>query len=174
VPVFLESQLRVRVREPAYNSRQNSRPKNRAPVEPLTQRMGRTIWNAITLPVVLPTFAVPGTVCWAGITLEVPAMRFALLFMAPILLFGDAKNQDWKTGKVLDSATAKTYVPAGDQSTVPAAIFQSMTIRDTQLVIVSDEFAYVIEDTRTQGGFSTVHGAIIHAVSGRHAVEVCR
>ena len=94
-------------------------------------------------------------------------MRFALLFMAPILLFG-GKDQDWKTGKVLDSATAKTYVSAGDQSTVPAAIFQSMTIRDTQLVIAGDEFAYVIEDTRTQGGFSTVHGAIIHAVVSRH------
>jgi hypothetical protein len=44
----------------------------------------------------------------------------------------------------------------------------SMAIRDTQLLIVTDAFAYVVEDTRTQSGFSTVHGAIIHAVSGRH------
>jgi hypothetical protein len=33
---------------------------------------------------------------------------------------------------------------------------------------VSDEFAYIINDTRTQGGFSSVSGAIGHAISGRH------
>jgi hypothetical protein len=105
-------------------------------------------------------------------------MRFALLFMAPILLLG-AKNQDWKSGKVLDSATAKTYVQNGTTTSTATAsgnsatastqtTIQTMTIRDTQLLIVSDEFAYLVEDTRTQSGFSTVHGAIIQAVAGRH------
>jgi hypothetical protein len=99
--------------------------------------------------------------------------------MLPALLLG-AKNQDWKTGKVLDSATAKTYVQTGATTNTTARVtgnsadatsrstIQSMTIRDTQLLIVSDEFAYVVEDTRSQSGFSTVHGAIINAVSGRH------
>lgn len=90
-----------------------------------------------------------------------------LLLVLPALLPG-AKYQDWKTGKVLDSATAKTYVQTGatTNTTVTASgnsadatnrtTIQSMAIRDTQLVIVTDDFAYVVEDTRTQSGFSTV------------------
>jgi hypothetical protein len=105
--------------------------------------------------------------------------RFVLLIALPALLLG-AKDQDWKTGKVLDSATAKTYVqtgattnttvtPSGNSADATSrTTIQNMAIRDTQLAIVSDDFAYVVEDTRTQSGFSTVHGAIIHAVSGRH------
>jgi hypothetical protein len=38
--------------------------------------------------------------------------RFVALVASPALLLA-AKNQDWKTGKVLDSATAKTYVQTG-------------------------------------------------------------
>jgi hypothetical protein len=49
-----------------------------------------------------------------------------------------------------------------------------MTIRDTQLLIVSDELAYLVEDTRAQSGFTTVRSAVISAVAARHAVEVCR
>jgi hypothetical protein len=106
-------------------------------------------------------------------------VRDLLLLLLPALLFG-VRNPDWKSGNVLDSATAKSYVQTGattnttDTATGNRAdatsriTIQSMTIRDTQLLIASDEFAYLVEDTRTQNGFSTVHGAIIHAVSGRH------
>jgi hypothetical protein len=41
--------------------------------------------------------------------------RFVALVAVPVLLFG-AKNQDGKTGKVLDSATAKTYVQNGTRT----------------------------------------------------------
>lgn len=107
-------------------------------------------------------------------------MRYALLLILPALLSSAPKNAAWKTGKILDSATAKTYVQSGatTTTTVTAAgnsadatsrtTIQNMAIRDTQLMIVSDEFAYVVEDTRTQGGFTNVHSAVIHAVSGRH------
>ena len=101
-------------------------------------------------------------------------MRYVLplLVVLPALLFG-AKHQDWKTGKVLDSATAKTYVPAGATTNTTATgssqtTIQSMSVRNTQLLIVSDEFAYLVNDTRTQGGFSTFHGAVISAISNRH------
>jgi hypothetical protein len=97
------------------------------------------------------------------LTLGVPTTRFALLFMSPILLFAAAK--DWKTGKVLDSATAKTYVQSG------ATTSTTITAPGNS---VSEEFAYVIEDTCAQSGFTNVHSAVINAVSGRHAVGVCR
>jgi hypothetical protein len=113
-------------------------------------------------------------------------MRTALLLVVlPILLFG-AKDHAWKTGKVLDSATAKTYVPAGATTTTNASTsgsgwnatttatsqtrIQQMEIRDTQLLIVSDEFAYVVEDTRKKGGGGgpIVPGAIAGALANRH------
>jgi hypothetical protein len=108
--------------------------------------------------------------------------RFALLIALPALLFG-AKTQEWKTGKVLDSAT---YVPAGATTNTTVTTtgntadatsrttIRTIIIRDRQPLIVSDDFAYVIEDTRVQSGFTNVHSAVISAVSGRHAVEVCR
>ena len=108
------------------------------------------------------------------------SLRYVLLLAILPALLSAGKEPDWKTGKVLNSATAKTYVPAGatTNTTVTATgntadatsrtTIQTMAIRDTQLVIVSDEFAYVIEDTRTQGGFTNVHSAVINAVSGRH------
>jgi hypothetical protein len=106
-------------------------------------------------------------------------LRYALLLLLLPALLPGAKKPDWKVGKVLDSATAKTYVPAGTTTTTATAgpagstatsqtTIQSMAIRDTQLLIVSSDFAYIVNDTRTQSGFSTVHGAVIHAVSGRH------
>ena len=81
-----------------------------------------------------------------------------------------AKDPDWKTGKVLDAAAAKSYVEAGDRTGATA----TLTIRDTQLLLVSDEFAYVVNDTRTSNRLPLHQGvigdsaAIVHAVSGRH------
>jgi hypothetical protein len=83
------------------------------------------------------------------------------------------KEPEWKTGKVLDSRVAKSSVATGattntsgtantdstGQTTINATgntHFDFTTIRENQLVILGDEFAYVIEDTRVTGG----HGAI--------------
>jgi hypothetical protein len=107
-------------------------------------------------------------------------VRYLLLLLVLPTLLSGAKNHDWKTGRVLDSATAKTYVASGATTNSTATTqgnttdgtshttIQTMAIRDTQLLVVSDEFAYIINDTRTQGGFSSVSGAIGHAISGRH------
>ncbi len=43
-----------------------------------------------------------------------------------------------------------------------------MAIRDTQLLIVNEEFAYVVSDTRTQTGGPIARAAIVNAVSNRH------
>jgi hypothetical protein len=79
------------------------------------------------------------------------------------------KEPEWKTGKVLDSRVAKSSVATGATTTTTGTAnadttgqttinstssthFDFTTIRDNQLVIVGDEFAYVIEDTRVTGG----------------------
>jgi hypothetical protein len=73
-----------------------------------------------------------------------------------------AKNErDWKTGKVLDSQAVKTRVGIADTG---AAI---PTIRDTDLMVLGDEFAYVIEDTRVSGKTSLI-GLTERAISNRH------
>ena len=82
----------------------------------------------------------------------------------------DKHGHVWKTAKVLDASAAKSYVEAGDRTGATA----TLTIRDTQLLLVSDEFAYVVNDTRTsnklplhQGAIGDA-GAIAHAIGGRH------
>jgi hypothetical protein len=50
----------------------------------------------------------------------------------------DKTPPNWKTAKVLDSQSVKTRIAAKE---VPDNI---PTIRDTDLILLSDEFAYVI------------------------------
>lgn len=68
---------------------------------------------------------------------------------------------NWKAAKVLDSQTVKTR--AGIDVTTEAL----PTIRDNDLMLLSDEFAFVIEDTRVSGRTSLV-GLTERAVSNRH------
>jgi hypothetical protein len=71
------------------------------------------------------------------------------------------KDKDWKTGKVLDSAAVKTR--AGIAPTADAI----PTIRDTDLMILGDDFAYVIEDSRVSGRTSLI-GLTERTISNRH------
>jgi hypothetical protein len=114
-------------------------------------------------------------------------MRLLLLlaFSVP-LLAGKKPEPEWKTGKVLDSHLAKSSVAVGSTTNttgtatatgsegVVTATGQSTSstrvdfanIRDDQLVILSDEFGYVVEDTRVSGG----HGLVAitsHAIANR-------
>lgn len=68
---------------------------------------------------------------------------------------------NWKTAKVLDSQTVKTR--AGIDVTTESL----PTIRDNDLMLLSDDFAYVIEDTRVSGRTSLV-GLTERAISNRH------
>ena len=71
------------------------------------------------------------------------------------------KDKDWKTGKVLDSQAVKTRTGTGDSAqSIP-------TIRDTDLMILGHDFAFVIEDTRVTGKTSLV-GLTERAISNRH------
>jgi len=64
----------------------------------------------------------------------------------------------WETAKIVDSHTAKTYVTTSVNE----------SIRDTQLMLVSNEFAYVINDAR--GGVPT--GGVVRrlaaGIAARH------
>ena len=110
----------------------------------------------------------------------------ALLAITTITFAKDKKEHDWKTAKVLDSRLAKTSAPTG--STVSAsgtsttvttgnvtttssqggasAATDYANIRDDQLLLLSDEFAYVVEDTRVSGGHGLV-AVTAHAVANR-------
>lgn len=111
-----------------------------------------------------------------------------LLAIGLVVPMGFAKKQtrDWKTGKVLDSRLAKSSIAVGSttntnttatvtasdgmatgtgQSTSSTQV-DFTNIRDNQLVILGDEFAYIVEDTRVSGGHGLV-AITAHAISNR-------
>jgi hypothetical protein len=114
-------------------------------------------------------------------------MRLVLVLALSFPLLGAKKPEpDWKTAKVLDSHLARSSVPVGSttntsgtatvtgsessatvsgQSTSSTRV-DFANIRDDQLLVLSDEFAYVVEDTRVSGG----HGLVAitsHAIANR-------
>jgi hypothetical protein len=83
------------------------------------------------------------------------------LAVASVLAVAKKSAPDWKTAKVLDSQAVKTRTGTAD---IAAMI---PTIRDNQLMLLSDEFAYVIEDSRVSGRTSLA-GLTERAISNRH------
>ncbi len=67
----------------------------------------------------------------------------------------------WKTAKVLDSQAVKERAGTVDAAAITSAI------RDADLILVSDDFIYVIEDRRV-GGNTSLFGVTARAVSNRH------
>src|SRR5882724_12006970 len=112
----------------------------------------------------------------------------AVLLILTISAFSAAakKEMEWKTGKVLDSRLAKSSVATGSTTgtTSTATVTGSdgnatvaghstsgtsvdfANIRDNQLVILGDEFAYIVEDTRVSGGHGLV-AVTSHAIANR-------
>jgi hypothetical protein len=90
-----------------------------------------------------------------------------LLMITPVIVFvacsalSAKKVQNWNTGKVLDAQAVKSRAGMAD---IPEAI---PTIRDSDLMILGNEFAYVIEDTRVSGRTSLV-GLTECAIANRH------
>jgi len=121
-----------------------------------------------------------------------------------VLTAAKAADRAWKTGKVLDSQSAKTYVQTGssmqtngtattagtDTGTTSGGIstgtyvgtttghetsetqIHSMTVQDTQLLIVADDFLYVVNDTVLKGrGLYGIAGrAIANRQHGCHVI----
>lgn len=77
------------------------------------------------------------------------------LLLVLVAGLASAAQHDWKTAKVLDAKTAKTYVDA-----------DGVAIRDYQLAILSEEFAYIISDTQTPRPPDGIH--LGHIIAARH------
>lgn len=100
--------------------------------------------------------------------------RLAIGFLPIAVMFAAKKVPEWKTGKVLDSEKAKSTVVTGSTSETSGDASSSTTdtkvrtidIRTTQVVIVGEEFAYIVNDTRN-GGSGNIYTAIGHAVANR-------
>jgi hypothetical protein len=89
--------------------------------------------------------------------LRLQFLALALLVAAPMFAY-KKPDHDWKTGKVLDSAAAKTYVEAGAK----------LSMRDTDLMIRGDEYSYVVEDTvMKNGSVNPAHGIITRSLANR-------
>jgi hypothetical protein len=55
-----------------------------------------------------------------------------------------ADKRDWKAGRVLDAETVNAYI--GSTSVSPKTSTHGMKLRSTELLILGDEYAYVIEE----------------------------
>jgi hypothetical protein len=123
-----------------------------------------------------------------------------LLLTLPLCLLAGNKH-NWKTGKVLDSQAAKTYLQSGASTTSSSsgtaysngAITSSgpgttatysgvttatssgaaemqihnMAIQSTQLLIVGDEYAYVVEDNLEKAVGPALRGSLTRAIANR-------
>jgi hypothetical protein len=95
--------------------------------------------------------------------------RELTILLFPILVIGLRAQPVWKTARIVDSKTAQTYVDGAVGRHVPL----TGTIRENEVAIVSDEFAYIINDTRKPYTGSPRPGAalatgIAHGISARH------
>src|SRR5216684_1340857 len=96
------------------------------------------------------------------------AFRLVIIATLVTVIIGLAKDREWNTGKVLDAKAAKTYLESGattsahttgtvspdygSSSTISANTtavtkIHQTAVRDTELLIVSDEYTYVVNDT---------------------------
>jgi hypothetical protein len=99
----------------------------------------------------------------------------ALLLAFCAILCAEKKPPEWKIGKVLDSEKAKNTAIVGSSSQTTGDTNSSSTetktrtveVRTTQVLIVGDEYAYVVNDTRNGGGNGGLYSAIGHAVANR-------
>jgi hypothetical protein len=80
----------------------------------------------------------------------------------------DKPLPNWKTAKVLDSATAKTLADSQTTGTgVAASSMNFPTVNEKQLMLLGNEFSYLIEDTRMSGPTSAI-GVAARAISNKH------
>jgi hypothetical protein len=91
-------------------------------------------------------------------------MRWLLPLALVLCLSAFAKKKkperNWLVATVRDSQSAKTILADKIPDMIP-------TIRDTDLLLISDEFAFIIEDTRASGR-SSLAGLTERAVLNRH------
>jgi hypothetical protein len=125
-------------------------------------------------------------------------MRALSVFVAAFLAIAAisfAKDRDWKVGTLLDSKSTKTYVQTGSSTQSDATAntsgsvdsaggfnasttasgssqtqIHSLTIQDTQFVIVGDQYLFVVSDTveksHGRGLVGLVGNAVVNSKHG--------
>lgn len=109
-----------------------------------------------------------------------------ILFCAASALV--AKERNWQIGKVLDSESARTYIPTGASTSATTAgtvspdygsgstvhantsaqtQIHQMAIQDTELLIVGTEFAYIVDDRVAKSVGVPSHGVVSRAIMNR-------
>jgi hypothetical protein len=81
-------------------------------------------------------------------------IRYIVSFiLATAVLF--SATREWKIGKVLDSASAKTYMR------------DSMLIQDTQLLIAGEVYSYLIDDPVSKTSKLATHHIVTRRIANR-------
>jgi len=125
--------------------------------------------------------------------------RILTLVLMAAVSAGAADHRDWKTGKVLDSQTAKTFVQTGastqsaatanSNGTATANMFggttsatysgtttatgvsetqiHTMILQENQLLIVGNEFLFLVNDSVEKGVGIRLNGALGRAIANR-------
>lgn len=117
---------------------------------------------------------------------------FGLIFLSALAL---AKDRDWKIGKVLDSNSARSYLQTGATTTVDSSTIASGTavtsgnvttasvtgttfgsastqihntaVQSTQLLIVGDEYSYLVNDSVLKPVGLPTHGIVTRTIANR-------
>jgi len=96
-----------------------------------------------------------------------------LLVLVSLAVYVDAADtRDWKMGRVLDSTAAKTYVVSSATTTDTEAgtgetQVRNMAIQTTQLVIVGNQYAYLIDDSVQKAVGLDLQGSLRRAIANR-------
>jgi hypothetical protein len=109
---------------------------------------------------------------------------FATLAVASLL---HAKDPIWKTGKVMDSASARHYIQTGSTTNINASgtavstgsvttadvngtansRVDNTAVVDTQLIIAGDEYVYTVNDSVQKAVGIPTHGIITRSIANR-------
>src|SRR6202521_6250158 len=78
-----------------------------------------------------------------------------------------AANREWKTGKILDSRSARTYIQTGASTDAAETKIHTMVIQEAQLLIAGDVYAYLINDPVAKPVGLPTHGIVTRTIMNR-------
>ena len=84
-------------------------------------------------------------------------MKRTCILLLGFALLAVAAKREWKTGKVVDSGASKTYLPTDGGG----VLARPMTLTETQILIVGNDFSYVASATKRDTGGMPIGTALI-------------
>jgi hypothetical protein len=89
-----------------------------------------------------------------------------LMVASALIGIGYGKDRDWKTGKVLDSATARSYVTTGIIGTDGgSATVTTGAIDETAILIAGGEYLYTVSDHVQKAVGMPTQGIALRAIA---------